>query len=282
MDYYSDFIRQLPVDVYRKTEARFGSSVVIFRPRNYLVGTIIHIKDYHIMLPAETPPPIFFNNGLFEYMPRRILSVNPGDVAYCTVNKPTKPFYSIMIKSQLLHQVAESMGFSGELRFENVLNPYSAELLQAILSLEKELGRPDRLQLMLDCLEIQLAVLLLREFKTNLGGHEAEAPDADAYVGIAADFIKTYYSSHITIEDICREIHVSPYHFIRKFKQKKGVSPYRYLLNTRIEKAEEYLRGKNLSVSETAMLCGFVSAAHFSSVFKLYTGFTPSEYKKGG
>jgi AraC family transcriptional regulator len=102
----------------------------------------------------------------------------------------------------------------------------------------------------------------------------------DTYIDTAIEYIQTFFSANITIDDICGEINVSPFHFIRTFKQKIGVSPHQYLLNIRIEKAKELLCMRQHSVAETAMLCGFLSLPHFSSTFKTATGYSPSEYKK--
>lgn len=79
---------------------------------------------------------------------------------------------------------------------------------------------------------------------------------------MAIEYMQTFFSSNITIEDVCCEINMSTFHFIRSFKKKMGVSPYQYLLMLRINKAEEVLATGNYSVSETASLCGFGNPSH--------------------
>jgi transcriptional regulator GlxA family with amidase domain len=64
------------------------------------------------------------------------------------------------------------------------------------------------------------------------------------------------------------------------FKQKVGMTPHKYLLNIRIEKAKELLNTNHYSVAETAVFCGFESITHFSAAFKKSTGYSPFEYKK--
>ena len=71
----------------------------------------------------------------------------------------------------------------------------------------------------------------------------------------------------------------SRYHFLRAFKESYGETPGQYLTHRRIERAEEMLRGADLSVTEICHLVGFSSLGTFSARFKARTGLTPSEYR---
>lgn len=152
-------------------------------------------------------------------------------------------------------------------------------MFQTFKSLEQESSRQDRLNLMLDSLEMQIAVLLLREFKTNVM-RSSHLQDADSYVRLAQEYIRTYFSSNISLQDICNEIHVSQYHFIRTFVKKVGMTPHKYLLSIRMEKAKELLITRQYSVTEAAMLCGYESISNFSTTFKNVVGLSPVDYKK--
>lgn len=72
----------------------------------------------------------------------------------------------------------------------------------------------------------------------------------------------------------------SRYHFVRAFKAAYGQTPGQYLTHRRIERAEEYLRGANLTVTEICHLVGFSSLGTFSARFKARTGLTPTEYRE--
>jgi len=223
-------------------------------------------------------PDTYFNNKVIRISQGKTLAINPGDKVYCSQRLSTKPYYSLLIKPRLLQRIAEEMDFYNEIRFSELQNPFSGNLFWMMKNYEQEYDRKDRLPLLLDSLEIQIAALLLREFKTNIKSHDL-CPDCESYVRLAAEYMRAYLSSNITIEDICNEIHVSPYHFIRMFRQRTGIPPHRYLLNIRIEKAKELLTCGDYAVAETATLCGFLSASHFSATFKKYTGCSPLDYK---
>jgi AraC family transcriptional regulator len=63
------------------------------------------------------------------------------------------------------------------------------------------------------------------------------------------------------------------------FSRKVGLTPHRYLICVRIERAKELLGTRRYSVAETAVLCGFESISHFSDTFKKVTGYSPMEYR---
>jgi len=275
-----NFISQIPDVVLQKTEMRPCGSIILFKPALYMGGITFHVTDYHIVIPSEDTPEAFFNNKLVHGEQRKILAVNPGDTVTCIKDAPAKPYYSFLLKPDLLQKVAAEMDFSGDIRFENLLNPFSPQLFQTCKSLERESSRQDRLNLMLDSLEMQIAVLLLREFKTNVMRSSPPLQDADSYVRLAQEYIRAYFSSNISLQDICNEIHVSQYHFIRTFLKKAGMTPHKYLLMVRMEKAKELLSMGQYSVAETAMLCGYESISNFSMSFKKAVGLSPVDYKK--
>jgi Transcriptional regulator containing an amidase domain and an AraC-type DNA-binding HTH domain len=64
------------------------------------------------------------------------------------------------------------------------------------------------------------------------------------------------------------------------FKAHTGITPHQYLIKVRLEKAEDMLKSGNYKVDEVAKLCGFVSTAHFTTVFKRAKGTLPSKYRK--
>ena len=275
-----DFISQLPDVVRQKTEMHPCDSIILFKPTLYMGGITFNVTDYHIVITSENTPEALINDKMIHGEQKRVLIVNPGDTVTCLKNAPAKPYYSFLIKPELMQKTAAEFDFVGDIRFENFLNPFSFELFQIFKSLERESSRQDRSNLMLDSLEMQIAVLLLREFKTNVMRSSPPLQDADSYIRSAQEYIRTYFSSNISLQDICSEVHVSEYHFIRTFVKKVGMTPHKYLLAIRMEKAKELLTTGKYSVAETAMLCGYESISNFSTTFKKIIGLSPVDYKK--
>ncbi len=68
--------------------------------------------------------------------------------------------------------------------------------------------------------------------------------------------------------------------FAHVFKEYTGVSPYRFVLHIKIERAMELLMSTDISVEECAEAVGFSDPSYFSRIFKKMTSKTPTEYKK--
>ena len=80
---------------------------------------------------------------------------------------------------------------------------------------------------------------------------------------------------------LSQEIGYSQKHFIELFRGQVGVSPKQYLRIMRFQRAIETIE-KNGSVrwSTIALESGYYDQAHFIHDFKLFSGFTPNEYRK--
>jgi AraC-like DNA-binding protein len=73
---------------------------------------------------------------------------------------------------------------------------------------------------------------------------------------------------------------MSPSHFGRSFKATVGVTPHSYLLNERVAMAKRLIAAGRLSIADIALECGFVSQAHFTTVFRKLSGSTPKTYSR--
>lgn len=102
----------------------------------------------------------------------------------------------------------------------------------------------------------------------------------DMRIRRATDYMHDNLGLPLTLADIAEEAGLSPFHFLRLFKAATGRTPVRYLTDLRIATARRYLQHGVMSVSDIAHLCGFGSAARFSSVFSGRVGVPPSVYRR--
>jgi hypothetical protein len=85
----------------------------------------------------------------------------------------------------------------------------------------------------------------------------------------------------LTLTGISNELNINPAYVSREFsKYFDNLSFGEYIRKLRIEKAITYIQTSDYSLSEIAYLTGFSDQSHFTRIFKLETGFTPSEFKK--
>ncbi|WP_327094006.1 AraC family transcriptional regulator [Nocardia vinacea] len=95
----------------------------------------------------------------------------------------------------------------------------------------------------------------------------------------ARDLADRNYAEPLNLDELAAAAGVSKYHFLRAFATVYGVTPAAYLAERRIERAQDYLRATNLTVTEVCMLVGYSSLGSFSSKFRQLVGVTPSEYQ---
>lgn len=99
-------------------------------------------------------------------------------------------------------------------------------------------------------------------------------------VSSALKIIDYNYCSAISVERIAEHLSVDPSYFSRKFNQKTGKSPKRYIVEKRIERAIELLSSTNAGIFEISNSIGYEDQFYFYRIFKKYTGMSPSEYRK--
>ena len=73
---------------------------------------------------------------------------------------------------------------------------------------------------------------------------------------------------------------LTPNYFTKKFKEKTGHTPLKYVNILRLERAKFLLEHTERPISEVMEEVGFLDAAHFSKLFKLGTGYTPTKFRK--
>ena len=119
--------------------------------------------------------------------------------------------------------------------------------------------------------------ILLNILEASSGGLQNNQSDE---ILKAVEFIKKNIEKNISVEELADHVHLSVSHFKNKFKTEMGTSPADFVQRQKIEKSEILLREGSKNITDIAYLLGYPSSQHFSSVFKKYTGKSPSQFKK--
>jgi AraC-like DNA-binding protein len=96
----------------------------------------------------------------------------------------------------------------------------------------------------------------------------------------ARDFMRHAYGRPVTLPDISAHANLSPYHFLRVYKQAYGETPHEFLTRLRIERAKMLLARGSHNVTEACFEVGFSSLGSFSALFAHRVGLSPSEYRR--
>lgn len=95
----------------------------------------------------------------------------------------------------------------------------------------------------------------------------------------AKKFVQSHVDEPVTLAQVARHVHVSPFYFCKLFKKATGITLTEYVAQVRVEKAKALLVDPSLRISEVVFAAGFGSIPRFNSVFKRYVGMPPTEYR---
>ena len=94
------------------------------------------------------------------------------------------------------------------------------------------------------------------------------------------EIIESRLEGDLSLQELAAAVGYSRSHFLRAFHATTGVTPHRYVLNRRIERARQLLANADMSIAQVAYRCGFSSQAHFALAFRKVCGLTPGEYRR--
>ena len=96
----------------------------------------------------------------------------------------------------------------------------------------------------------------------------------------ALELLESGLSESLTLTDLARALKLHPTSFCRGFKKSTGLTPHRYLLLCRVNRAKEMMKDPDRTLTEIALDCGFNSSSQFSVVFRRIEGVSPRSFRR--
>ena len=130
----------------------------------------------------------------------------------------------------------------------------------------------------------ELGILLVEVAVQSTGdgaGGPRTPPHAEARVSAAVRAIEAKPGAAHTLASLAAESGVSPFHFLRTFRQVTGITPHQYVLRTRLREAAWRLATPAPPrILDVALDTGFCEASNFDRAFRTEFGASPRAYRQ--
>lgn len=103
---------------------------------------------------------------------------------------------------------------------------------------------------------------------------------APRWLAKAQEIVHEEYANALSLSNIAKRVSIHPVYLASEFRRHYGCTIGDYVRRLKVEKACDQLRISKSSLAHIAAELGFSHQAHFSRIFKSYTGRTPSEFRK--
>lgn len=145
------------------------------------------------------------------------------------------------------------------------------------LGVHRFLVKPSKMNELTEALET--VVKKLDDAGTSRDEAEDEKSNANNFiVSQAVAYIEAHYRERLQLTDVAAAVYVSHWH-LSKLLNGTGKSFSDILNEIRIQKARELMDDPSLHISDISEKVGFADTAHFSRVFRKYTGMSANEYR---
>ena len=157
-----------------------------------------------------------------------------------------------------------------------------ARQIMELLNQEQVANRPGR-DLILESLTLYELAFLCRAYSAQLpaglaAGHEQAHPQWRAIQNVFA-LVEQRFQERLTLDDLAQAAHMQRHYFCRFFHAATAMTPMKFLLQHRLQKARDLLRDTTLSITDVGTRAGFSDNAHFSRVFTAWQGQSPLRFR---
>ncbi|MEM8700667.1 MAG: AraC family transcriptional regulator [Pseudomonadota bacterium] len=119
--------------------------------------------------------------------------------------------------------------------------------------------------------------IALARIKPKLARHKGQL--SSQHLRKAIDYLEDNFDEPVRLAELSSLTGLSPAYFCHAFKLTTGMPPHRWQMRVRINRAKQHLQDPDKSLSLIAAATGFADQAHFTRVFRKFTGTTPGAWR---
>ena len=149
----------------------------------------------------------------------------------------------------------------------------------APLVAEAEAARDDRDADALEELALRFVAAVAGLQRGRRGSRRPPNARDESRVTAALRRIEAAPQAQHSLAALAREADVSPFHFLRTFRQVTGLTPHQFVLRMRLNRAALRLRRNTEAITTIAYDCGFNDLSTFNRRFRRLMGLTPGAWR---
>lgn len=244
-----------------------------------------------ILLPDGISEGFEWSNGRrtqkFHSLPSNTVMFNPAE-EYLRIRTGASQNHCrvlmLTIDPNTMNRVNDHDVDTANVRFQQLISLDDQAACQALVAIQLEIENPgSHAAFYIDTLLMLLLTRLMR-CASNLARVRqtayAKGGLSSWRLRRALELLEGDPAEAPSLVELAHALRLHPTSFCRAFKQSTGLSPHRYLLVHRVNRAKEMMRDQERSLTAVALDCGFSDSSQFSVVFKRITGLSPREYRR--
>ena len=223
--------------------------------------------DYHILLVNSGCCIINKDGAEYRLSPGNIMFYRPGELQNYLYTRGSTGLWchfcgtaveEILSDANLSHSIYDYDPIPSLLTcFTNMINKYHSPMGE----------------------NLAVALLLEMLYRIAAGKNGKSSDTKSDVITPITTYIHANFNQDITLEELAHKSGYSKSRFSHIFAEHTGISPIKYLNNTRLNVACEMLEATDIAVNEIASRCGFNDSLYFSRSFRQRYGKSPAQYR---
>ncbi|CAN5609847.1 hypothetical protein BH10ACI4_BH10ACI4_28500 [soil metagenome] len=186
------------------------------------------------------------------------------------------------VSSTLLAEAAKQLGMPALGEIRNLWSLQDDQLRLLLTEMEREMSSGWLLgSLYGDLLGMAFSVALLKKYA------QAGTLQPPLKGGLSRNrlrhviaYIEEHLEYDIRLEELALLTGLSIFHFARSFRESTGVTPHRFVVQMRVERAKSLLIRPEWTIQQVASAVGIENASQFSKVFRASVGIAPTMWRQ--
>lgn len=188
---------------------------------------------------------------------------------------------SMFVSPELLAQTAIENHLAPRVELREVYQEDGSLIQQLGLALLAADAQENAGRLYIDSLKQTLLLHLLENYSINSVSNAAVRGGLSGYKWRRVEeFIRENLENDLSLAELAAVVELSPFHFIRVFRHRAGMTPQQYLMRQRVERAKQLLATSDLPLVEIGFRAGFKNQSHFTTLFRKLTAVTPKIWRE--